>query len=195
MGGEEEGRSRNPLRRLYAWTVGWAARPGGTWALFFISFAESSFFPVPPDVLLIALGMGAPRRSLRFALVCSAGSILGGVAGYLLGLGFGELVSISPEVKASIETDAFWFILTAAFTPIPYKVCTIGAGWLGVNFFVFLAASAIGRPARFFLVGGAIFLFGPSIKPWLERYLEIATIVLLLLLVGGYLLLTYVLGE
>lgn len=190
------------LRRLYDWTVSWAERPGGAWALFWIALAESSVFPVPPDVLLLALSVGAPRRALLFALVCSVGSVLGGMLGYALGYGAWQSVKgffipyvFSQEtfdrVAALYEQNAFWAILTAAFTPIPYKVFTVAAGVCEVGFWTLVAASAVGRPARFFLVGGAIYLLGPQVKGWIEKYFDWLAWGLLVLGVGGFVALKY----
>ncbi|MCX7827483.1 MAG: DedA family protein, partial [Verrucomicrobiae bacterium] len=133
--------SRRPhlIRRLYDWTLGWAERPGGAWALFLIAFAESSVFPIPPDVLLLALCVGAPKKSFRFALICASGSVLGGMAGYLIGSAAWHIVKdffipfvFSQEafekVQSLYQGNAFVAILTAAFTPIPYKVFTVAAG-------------------------------------------------------------------
>jgi membrane protein YqaA with SNARE-associated domain len=197
---EDEPRSRNPLRRLYQWTVAWAHHPSGSAALFVIALVEACVFPIPPDVLLIALSVGRPKRALWFALVCTAGSLVGGVLGYLIGYGIGEAVvgtwlipqSLFDQYQPMVSDNAFWIVFVSAFTPIPYKICTVLSGLLQVNFMVFLAASAIGRPARFFLVGGALFAFGARMRPWIERYLELVTIILVILLVGGYILVTQV---
>jgi len=191
----------NALKRLYNWVLHWAETPYGLWALVAISFAESSFFPIPPDVLLIALCMGAPRKSFHFAFWCSVASVLGGVAGYYIGylaeplgrwilidmLGYGEAWKMVGRLYGE---NAFLAILTAAFTPIPYKVFTIAAGVFHeqVSLWTLVLASVIGRSGRFFLVAGAIYLFGPPIKRLLDRYLEIITVVFMVLLIGGFVL-------
>ncbi len=185
------------VRRLYRWVEQWAESRYGTPALAILAFTESSFFPVPPDVLLIALAVGRPSRAPWYALVCSAASVAGGAFGWWIGLAAYDLVGrriietlgYQQEfalVKGYYEANAFLAILTAAFTPIPYKVFTIGAGVFGVPLATLLAASVIGRSGRFFLVGGLIFLFGPTIKGWLERYLELATVALLVLALLGF---------
>lgn len=185
------------LRRLYDWTVGWAERPGSRWALFFIALAESSFFPVPPDVLLLALCVGAPRRSFWFAAVCAAGSVVGGMLGYGIGfLAWGAVKDVFipyvfsqgvfDQVARLYEGNAFVAILTAAFTPIPYKVFTIAAGVFKVDFSTLIAASAIGRSGRFFLVAGTIFLFGPKMKELIEKYFDWFAWGLLLLGIAGF---------
>lgn len=184
------------LRRLYRWVEAWAESRYGTAALAVVAFVESSFFPIPPDVLLIALSVGRPRRALRYALVCSVFSVLGGMAGWWIGLEAYDTVGrriieglgLQREfeiVRIHYNGNAFWAILVAAFTPIPYKVFTIGAGVFGVPLGTLIAASVLGRSGRFFLVGGLIFLFGPTIKLWLDRYLEVATVALVVLGVLG----------
>jgi membrane protein YqaA with SNARE-associated domain len=187
---------------LYDWTVGWAQRPGSTWALFGIAFVESSVFPVPPDVLLLALSVGAPRRALWFAAVCAAGSVLGGMLGYAIGYGAWEVARgffiphiFSQEafdhVGRLYQGNAFLAILTAAFTPIPYKVFTVAAGVFHVSFPVLVAASALGRSARFFLVAGAIYLFGAQVKSLIEKYFDWFAWALLALGVGGFVAIKY----
>ena len=193
---------RHVVRRLYDWTVGWAERPGGTWALFLIAVAESSFFPVPPDVLLIALCVGAPRASFRFALVASAGSVLGGVLGWTIGYAAWHLVkgvfipwvftqATFDQVQALYHGNAFLAILTAAFTPIPYKVFTVTAGVLEVSLPTLVAASVVGRSGRFFLVAAVLYVFGPRVRALIDRYFDLLTWGLLALGVAGFLAVRY----
>ena len=190
------------LRRLYDWVLHWAATPYGTWALFLLSFAESSFFPIPPDVLLIAMCVARPERSFKYALICSVGSVLGGCLGYLIGWQFMaslgsrivEFYGLSDKV-AYIETlyntyDA-WAVGIAGFTPIPYKVFTISAGMFKINFTVFVLASMASRSARFFLVGGLIYLFGPRIQRFIDRYFDLLAVTFTVLLVGSFILVKY----
>lgn len=190
------------LRRLYDWTVRWAERPGGAWALFFIAFIESSVFPVPPDVLLIALCVGAPRKSFRFATICAVGSVLGGMLGYAIGYGAWHAVkgffipyvfsqAAFDKVAGLYQQNAFLAVLTAAFTPIPYKVFTIAAGVCQVAFVPFVLASALGRSARFFLVGGLIFVFGARIRALIEKYFDWFAWGLLALGIAGFVVVKY----
>jgi membrane protein YqaA with SNARE-associated domain len=190
------------VRRLYDWTLSWAERPGGAWALFAIAFVESSFFIVPPDVLLLALCVGAPRRSLRFAAICAAGSVLGGMLGYAIGWGAWHLVkdlfipyifsqAVFDKVQLLYQGNAFAAILTAAFTPIPYKVFTIAAGVFQVNFWTLVFASLIGRSARFFLVAGLIFFFGARIKMMIEKYFDWFAWALLAVGIAGFVAIKY----
>jgi membrane protein YqaA with SNARE-associated domain len=192
----------NWLRRLYDWTIGWAERPGGTRALFAIALAESSFFPIPPDVLLLALCVGAPPKSFRFAFVCSAGSVIGGMLGYAIGYGAWHAVddffltyvfsqASFNKVQQLYQGNAFLAILTAAFTPIPYKVFTVAAGVFDVSFWTLIVASVVGRSARFFMVAGAIYLYGAQVKAWIEKYFDWLTWAFLILLGGGFVVVRY----
>jgi len=185
------------LKRLYHWVLHWAETPYGAWALFLLAFSESSFFPIPPDVLLIALAVALPVKSLRYALICSVGSVLGGCFGYLIGwqfmAGVGhqiiEFYGLADQVdyiRTLYNTYDAWAIGIAGFTPIPYKVFTITAGLFEINFPVFLLASSLSRSARFFLVAGLIYLYGPGIQRFIEKYFDILAIGFTILLVGGF---------
>ncbi|MBI2438053.1 MAG: DedA family protein [Lentisphaerae bacterium] len=191
------------LKRLYQWVLHWADTPYGAPALFLLAFAESSFFPIPPDVLLIALALSLPRRSLWFAGICSAGSVLGGMAGYAIGYFFWEAVgqpiinfyhaqAAFAKVQGYYQQDAFLYVFMAAFTPIPYKVFTIAGGICQIRLWQDLVlASLIGRSLRFFLVAGLFFWFGPPIKHFIDRYFELLTIVFGVLLLGGFIAIKY----
>lgn len=188
---------RGPVRRLYDWTLSWANRPGGTWALFGLAFAESSFFPIPPDVLLMALCMGRPRRSFWFALVCTVGSVLGGIAGYFIGASLFEQIG-RPILEWYGATAAFdrvgdlyranlvVALGTAGFTPVPYKVFTIAGGAFAVPLLPFVLISVVSRGARFALVGTLIYFFGPPVKSFIDRYFNLLSILFVVLLVGGF---------
>ena len=185
------------FKKLYDWVLHWAETPYGSWALFLLAFSESSFFPIPPDVLLIALAVALPRKSMRFALICSIGSVLGGCFGYLIGWQFMNSLGVKIVSFYGLDDkvdyignlyrnyDA-WAIGIAGFTPIPYKVFTIAAGMFKINFVVFVLASFISRSARFFLVGGLIYLFGPSIQRFIEKYFNILAVVFTILLIAGF---------
>jgi membrane protein YqaA with SNARE-associated domain len=185
------------LRRLYDWILHWADTPYGTPALFVLAFCESSFFPVPPDVLLIALSVGIPKKSFKYALICSAGSLLGGCFGYLIGWEFmGTFGDAIIQFYGLSEKYAYvqglyarydaWIIGVAGFTPIPYKVFTITAGAFKINFTIFLVASLISRSARFFLIGGLIYKFGGTIRQWIDRHFNLLTILFTVLLILGF---------
>jgi membrane protein YqaA with SNARE-associated domain len=185
------------LRRLYSWVLHWAETPYGPWALFLLAFCESSFFPIPPDILLIALAVSIPKKSFKYAAVCTAGSLIGGCLGYLIGwqfmIGVGEKIirfyGLTHKMQyireLYVQYDA-WAIGIAGFTPIPYKVFTISAGAFKINFTVFIIASAVSRAARFFLVGGLIYIFGPKIQAFIEKYFNILAIAFVVLLVAGF---------
>jgi membrane protein YqaA with SNARE-associated domain len=187
---------------MKAWVESFAEKPGAEWALFLIAFAESSFFPIPPDVLLIALAVSIPRKSLRFAAICSLGSVLGGMFGYLIGLEFYELIGSRivelygvqeqyDTVRQLYSENAFLAIALAGFTIIPYKVFTIAAGAFGVSFEVLVLASAVSRTARFFLVAGLFYFFGPPIKSLIDRYFEALAVAFVVLLVFGFMLIRW----
>lgn len=194
------------VRRLYDWVLSWAATPYGVPALALLGFAESSFFPVPPDALLIALSLGVPARALRFAAVTTVTSVAGGMAGYLIGFGawsfasdffFAYVPGVTPaafeRVKAVYDAYDFWAIFVAGFTPIPYKVFTLSAGVFSVSFPVFVVASVLSRGARFFLLGALVWRYGPRISGFIDRYFNVLTWVFTALLVGGFVLLRYAL--
>jgi membrane protein YqaA with SNARE-associated domain len=191
------------LKKLYDWVLHWSDTPYGTWALFLLAFSESSFFPIPPDVLLIALAVGKPEKSFKFAAVCALGSVIGGVLGYVIGWQFMaaigdkivEFYGLSDKVDY-IEIlynryDA-WAVGIAGFTPIPYKVFTIAAGVFKISFPVFVIASAVSRSARFFLVGGLIYRFGPGIQTFIDKYFNLLAVIFTVLLIGSFVLLKYV---
>ncbi len=185
------------LRRLYSWVLHWAETPYGSWALFLLALSESSFFPVPPDVLLIALAVSIPKKSFKYALICTAGSLIGGCLGYLIGWQF--MITVGEKIiqfyglthKMQYIKDLYmqydaWAIGIAGFTPIPYKVFTISAGAFDINFTVFIIASAVSRAARFFLVAWLIYLFGPKIKTFIDKYFNILAITFVVLLIAGF---------
>lgn len=194
-------RRPNALRRLYHWVLGWANTPYGTPALAVISFAESSFFPIPPDVLQIALSVSKPRRAFYYAAVSAVASVLGGILGWYIGYALWSAVgdffqTYVPgfteknfqHVGSAYRDNAFVAILGAAFTPIPYKVFTIAAGVFHqyVPLSVLIVASTLGRSARFFLVALVIYFFGPTANRILERYFELITLAIFVLLVAGF---------
>jgi membrane protein YqaA with SNARE-associated domain len=186
------------VRRLYDWVLHWAGTRHATQALFWISFAESSFFPVPPDVLLIAMALARPAGALGAALVCTVASVLGGVAGYGIGLLFFDLAgrpildaygvwNSYRQVQTMYRQYDAWAVAVAGFTPIPYKLFTIAAGAFQIHFATFVIASAASRAARFFLVAWIVRRWGPPVRAWVERYFNLATLIFAALLIGGFL--------
>ncbi len=192
------------LRNLYNWVLHWAATPYAMPALCIISFIESSFFPIPPDVLLIAMVVSVPTGWFRFALGCSVASVLGGMLGYWIGFQFMDIIGgqIIDFYHFQEKWDTIgllynkhdaWAVAAAGFTPLPYKVFTIAAGAFKIDFATFILASTIGRSARFFIVAALIYKFGPPVKKLIEKYFNLFTIVFFILLVLGFFLLKYVL--
>lgn len=192
---------RSFFRRMYDWVVSWAERPQGPAALFGLSLAESSFFPIPPDPLLIALCLGAPKKSLRFAVICTAGSVIGGIIGYLLGWAAWSAVSdfffnyvpgfhheTFERVRGLYAEYDFWAIFVAGLTPIPYKVFTLTAGVFAISFPIFIIASITSRGLRFFLLAGLIYRYGPEVNRFIEKYFDMLAWLFLVLLVGGFFL-------
>lgn len=194
----------NIMRRLYDWTVSWAEKPQGTQALAALSFAESSFFPIPPDVLLIPLVFGAPKRWWRLALICTLASVLGGILGWYIGRFFWESTqgfffayvfsqADFETVEGMYKEFAFLAILGAAFTPIPYKIFTIAAGVCNVSLPILILASIVGRGGRFFIVALIIYFVGPKAKPWIEKYFNTLATAFFILLVLGFVSIKYLL--
>lgn len=187
------------VRRLYDWMLSWAESKWGAVALFLFAMCESIFFPVPPDVLLIALCIGCVSKSFKYAAICTAGSVLGAIVGFGLGAFCWELVDswFIPSIFSQEAFDNvglkysewnFWLVFTAGFTPIPYKLITISAGvFLGVaDFWIFIIASLVSRGARFMLVAGLIYKFGAPIKKFIDKYFNLCAIAFTVLLIGGF---------
>ena len=191
------------VKRLYDWMLSWGESRWGALALFLFAMAESSFFPVPPDVLLIALCIGATAKSFRFGAICLAGSIVGAIIGYFIGFFLwqntaGEYTALAQfffdhvfsvesfqSVGALYEKYNFWIVFTAGFTPLPYKLFTITGGLFHINFVMFLVASIISRGLRFFLIAALIWKFGAPIKQFIDKYFNLLAIVFTILLVGS----------
>ena len=194
-------------RRLYDWVIHFSRTKHGTTALFVLSFAESSFFPVPPDVLLGPLALGAPKKWLKFALACSIASVLGGILGYCIGVflwsaiepwvyahlgGIGLTAANFEKFKAWYDEYDFWIVFLCGFTPLPYKVCTISAGVARISFPGFLIASTVSRSARFFLVAGLMGWKGEKIRPLIEKYFNWLSLAFAALLIGGFLVIKWI---
>ncbi len=181
------------LRELVAWTAGWADSPFGAIALFAIALAESSFFPVPPDVLMIPLALSNIGQALFFAAVATVGSSVGGVLGFFIGAKGGRPLLqrfFKPDKIAMVQNQYrrhdVWAVGLAGFTPIPYKLFSISAGVFGLDLKRFIVASTLGRGGRFFLVGLTIMLFGEPVKAFLEDYFDLAVIGFSVMLIGGF---------
>lgn len=192
------------FRKTYDWVLHWAGTPYAIPALGIISFVESSFFPIPPDVLLIAMVVAVPAIWFRAALVCSITSVLGGMLGYLIGWQFMDLIGMRivelyhfqpqfEKIGSMYNEHQAWAVGAAGFTPLPYKVFTIAAGAFKIDFPIFVLASAVSRSARFFIVAALMYKFGPPVKTLIEKYFGLFTIVFFILLVLGFVVLKVVL--
>lgn len=181
--------------QLFAWVDQLAASPHPGWWLFAVAFAESSFFPIPPDVLLITLGVADPDKALWYGMVCSAGSVLGGGLGYLIGLVGGRPLLYRffsatriQAVEALYDRYNAWATGIAGLTPIPYKVFTVGGGAFKIDFRVFMLASLVSRTGRFMAEGVLLYYFGAPIKDFLYSQFNWLSIAFVVLLVGGFVL-------
>ena len=199
------------IKRLYDWVLSWGNSRWGALALFILAFAESSFFPIPPDVLLIALCLGAITRSFRFATICLVGSILGAAGGYAIGYYLwqdttGEYTALANwfyahvfsvekflQVKSLYDEYNFWIVFTAGFTPLPYKLFTITGGLFKIDIVMFFIASIVSRGLRFFLIAGLIWKFGAPIKTFIDKYFNLLAILFTVLLIGSFFLVAKVL--
>ncbi len=188
--------TRNPLRKLYYWTLHWAGTRFAIPALFIISFAEASFFPIPPDALLLPMCFAKPRKWLVYAFWCTLASVLGALAGWLIGLYLWEAVSgffyTYIFKKAAFDAMAewyrqhgFWVIMLKGLTPIPFKLITISAGACHVPLHIVIVAAVISRGARFFLLAGLVRAFGEQAKPFIEKYLSWVLFACFAALIGG----------
>ena len=190
------------LRSLYDWTIRLAEHPHALWALAIVAFVESSFFPIPPDVLMIPMILARPSRAWLIATVALVASVLGGMLGYAIGAFFYESIG-QPVLEAMGKGHAmeefnerfndfgFWAVLTAGVTPFPYKVITIMSGWTGMPFGTFVATSILARALRFFVVAGLLWGFGEPIRDFIEKRLGLMFVIFLVVFFGGFYLLKY----
>lgn len=195
---------QSTIRKAKEWMESFATKPYAFQALFIISFIEASFFPLPPDILLLAIAISAPKMGFKAAFWCTIGSVLGGIGGYYIGMGLMETVGnrivefyhaqeMWQLIVAKYNSEVgIWFLAIASFTPVPYKVATIAAGAVNMEFFSFVGVSLIGRAARFLLVGGLIYYVGPKIKVYIDKYFDKLSIAFVLLLVGGFVAIKYI---
>jgi membrane protein YqaA with SNARE-associated domain len=185
------------LRRLYRWTLDQAESPGAPWALGFVSFAESSFFPIPPDAMLIPMCLAKPSRALWYATICTVTSVLGGLLGYAIGhllydtvgLKLIELYGYGAQAENFRHAYAewgHWVILLKGLTPIPYKIVTITSGFAAYDLFWFTVLSIVTRGARFYAVALLLYFWGDWAREFIERRLELLTTIFAVMLVGGF---------
>lgn len=191
------------LRRLYEWILDLAGRPSAPWALGAVSFAESSFFPIPPDVMLVPMAVSRPDRVWLYAAVATLASVAGGLAGYAIGALLYESVGVwlfnlygldkgAEAFRASYAQYGHWIILLKGLTPIPYKLVTITSGFAGYDLVWFVLLSLVTRGARFFALAGVVGRFGGPIKGVLDRHLNAVAAVFGVVLVLGFVAFRYV---
>ena len=192
------------MRRIYDWMMRQAGRRRAPHALFWVSFAESSFFPIPPDIMLVPMVLAQRCKAWTYALLATVSSVLGGIAGYAIGYFFMDTIGL-PILELYGKADKFhlfketfnqwgvWILIIKGMTPIPYKVLTITAGATQMPLVPFILASIIARAMRFFLVAALLYWFGPPIREFIERRLTVVTTVSVVLLVGGFVAVRYML--
>ena len=187
------------FRILYDWTLTKASHKNATWFLSLVSFAESSFFPIPPDIILIPMVLAKRTKAFFYALVCTLSSVAGGVFGYFIGLllfnsigvflvNFYHLDEQVTQFKDYYNSYGAWIVIIAGFTPFPFKVITIASGLFQLNFIIFILCSTFSRGLRFYLVSSLLYFFGESIKIFIDKYFNILTILFFILLIGGILI-------
>jgi membrane protein YqaA with SNARE-associated domain len=192
------------MKRVYDWTMRIASHEKAPQGLFWVSFAESSFFPIPPDVMLIPMVLAKPAKAWAYAAICTAGSVLGGILGYAIGYFLYETLGLwvinlyglakqAEAYRAAYNEWGLWIILVKGLTPIPYKLVTIASGAAAFNFWVFIAASVVTRGARFFLVAALLYWLGEPIREFIERRLTLVTTAFVVALVGGFVVVRYLL--
>ena len=185
------------MRKIYEWMMGQARGPGAPYALGVVSFMESSFFPIPPDVMLIPMVLANRSKAFWYATIATATSVLGGMLGYAIGfylldrigkpiLEFYGLGDRLVQFKQLFQDYGVEILLIKGMTPIPYKLLTISAGWAGMNLLAFVGASIAARAVRFFLVAGLLYFFGEPIRDFIEKRLTLVTTLFVAALVGGF---------
>ena len=193
----------NFLKRIYNWTLEKAQHKNAKWYLSLISFVESSFFPIPPDILLIPMALASKANALFYAFICTLFSVLGGILGYAIGYFFYNSVGIYIVDFYNLESSFNIFesyykefgiliVLGAGITPFPYKFITIASGVFGLNIFLFIIVSIIGRGLRFYLIAILLYFFGEKIKLVIDKYFNILTIVFFILLVGSVFIIRFI---
>ncbi len=205
----------NLFKNIYDWVLGLSNKKNSDYSISLLSFSESFFFPIPPDVLLIPLCLGNRSKAFYFAFLCSMSSIIGGIFGYYIGkllwwkvpgIEYSSLAIFFLEYVPGLTFDSFtkikslydewnfWIVFTAGFTPIPFKVITISSGTFNINFFMFVFASILSRGARFFLLATLIYVFGERIRLYIEKYFNILAILFTVLLIVGFVIIKLLLA-
>ena len=194
------------LRRLYDWTMAKAAHPHAEWWLALFCFVEASFFPIPPHPLLGLMCLAEPRRAVRFAVMATLASVAGGFLGYAIGWGLYDVVGEQllallgltesfPVAACYLRETGFWIFVAKGATPIPFKLLTITAGFIGMNLLTFALASLVSRSISFMIVGVLFRLFGTPIKRFIDKYLGLVTIAFVAAIIAGFLAITLLSGE
>ena len=201
------------IKRLYNWILSWSDSRWGWLALLFIALFEASWFPLPPDILLIALCLGATKKSFRFATICLMGSVVGAALGYSIGHFLWITPAGEPTAIANFFYDNvfsiesfnnvgnlydrfnFWIVFTAGFTPLPFKLFTIAGGMFDINFVMFIIASTVARGMRFFLIGWLIWRYGAPIKSFIDKYFNLLATLLAVMLIGFTVLALWLFGS
>lgn len=191
------------IRSLYDWTIAQAQRKHAVWTLAGVSFAESSFFPIPPDVVLIPMCLANRKKAFFYATVCTISSVAGGVLGYAIGyylyetigariIEFYGMLNQFDELQAKYDQWGGWIIFAKGLTPFPYKVITIISGVLHMNMGIFILSSILARSLRFYLVAGLLWKFGAPIQTFIEKHLMPLCVLFLIFLIGGFASLKYI---
>ena len=187
------------FRNLYNWTLDKSSKKQAAWFLSIISFAESSFFPIPPDIILIPMVLAKRAKAFFYALICTVSSVIGGIAGYFIGyilfnsigimlINFYHLSDSVSDFKNYYNIYGAWIVIIAGFTPFPFKVITIASGLFQLNIIIFIVCSILSRGARFYIVAGLLYLYGDKIKKFIDKYFNSLTILFFVILIGSILI-------
>ena len=190
------------FRNLYNWTLDQSSKKYAPRFLAFISFVESSFFPIPPDIILIPMIIAKRTKAFLYAFVCTISSVFGGLFGYLIGyalfnsigiilVNFYGMTEYIENLNEYYNNYGIWFVLIAGFTPLPFKIITIASGLFQLNLIIFILCSLVARGGRFYLIAGLLYLFGEAIKKFIDRYFNFLTVLFFILLIGSILFLNY----
>lgn len=193
----------NFIRKLYDWTLQKSRHPKASWFLAFISFIESSFFPIPPDIILIPMIIANKLRAWTYAFICTISSVIGGVGGYIIGYFFYNSIGIVIIQYYGLDNQfnsfesyyndlGIWIVLGAGFTPFPFKFITIASGLFGLNFYLFVFVAFLARGLRFYLLAYLLKLFGDWISNFIDKYFNLLSILFFILLFGSFILIKFI---
>ena len=193
----------NFIRKLYDWTLEKSRHPKASWFLAFISFIESSFFPIPPDIILIPMIIANKLRAWTYAFICTISSVLGGVGGYIIGYFFYNSIGVLIIQYYGLDDQfnsfesyyndlGIWIVLGAGFTPFPFKFITIASGLFGLNFYLFVFVAFLARGLRFYLLAYLLKLFGDWISNFIDKYFNLLSILFFILLFGSFILIKFI---